>query len=144
MRVLIVDDDAEVRKILATALREKALTIDEAENGRAAIDLLHENVYAVVMLDLMMPVTDGFAVLNAIRSDLPNPPVVLVVTGASRELIERVDTERIHGVIRKPFDPVEVASIVAACAEVRSRGPFETMAIATMLSGGALIPWVLR
>ena len=141
-RVLIVDDDTDVRHILATALRQKSLTIDEAIDGRQALSLLHENSYAVVLLDLMMPVVDGLTVLNAIKTDLPNPPIVLVVTGASREMIERIDTERVHGVVRKPFDPLEVASIVAACAEVRSRGPFETMAIATVISGGALINWL--
>ena len=141
-RVLIVDDDPQVRNILATALRQKALTIDEAVNGRQAIDMLHENVYAVVLLDLMMPQVDGFGVLDAIKADLPHPPVVLIVTGASRELIERLDTQRIHGVVRKPFDPVEVAGIVAEIADVRSRSSFETMALATVMSGGALITWL--
>ena len=141
-RVLIVDDDPNVRNILATALRQKALSIDEAENGRDAIEKLHENTYAVVLLDLMMPHVDGFAVLDAIKTDIPNPPVVLVVTGASRELIERLDTQRIHGVVRKPFDPVEVAAVVGAIAEVRGRSSFETMAIATVMSGGALITWL--
>ena len=141
-RILIVDDDPTVRTILATALRQKALNIDEAASGRDAIDMLHRNAYAVVLLDLMMPHVDGFAVLDAIRADLPNPPVVLIITGGSRELIERLDTQRIHGVVRKPFDPLEVAEIVASVAVVRSRSSFETMALATVISGGALIAWL--
>ena len=141
-RVLIVDDDENVRAILATALRQKALHVEQASDGREAIELLRENSYAVVLLDLMMPHIDGLGVLDAIQSDLPHPPVVLVVTGASRQLIEQVDTQRIHGIVRKPFDPLEVASIVAACADVRARGAFETMAMATMVSGGALITWL--
>ena len=142
-RVLIVDDDSEVRKILTSALRQQPLTIDEATNGREAIDLLRDNHYSVVLLDLMMPHVDGFSVLSAIRADLPNPPVVLVITGASREAIERVDTERVHGIIRKPFDPLEVATIVSACTEARNRGGFETMAVA-MMSSGALIHFLTR
>jgi CheY-like chemotaxis protein len=141
-RVLIVDDDADIRLLLATALRQKALVTEEATDGREAIELLRQNAYAVVLLDLMMPVVDGLSVLDAIKADLPNPPVVLVVTGASRSLIEQVDTSRIHGVIRKPFDPIEVAAIVASCADVRGRAGFETMAMATMISGGALITWL--
>lgn len=141
-RVLIADDDPEVRLLLSTALRQKDLSIDEAETGRQALDLLRTNAYAVLLLDLMMPEVDGLSVLDAIRSDLPNPPVVLVVTGASRQLIEQVDTSRVHGIVRKPFDPIEVASIVAACADVRGRAGLETMAIATVLSSGALIHWL--
>lgn len=141
-RVLIVDDDPQVRSILAVALRQKALNTDEAVNGHDAIELLRANTYSVVLLDLMMPGVDGLSVLQAIKTDIPNPPVVLVVTGASRELIEKVDTGRIHGIVRKPFDPLEVATIVAACADVRARSSFETMAVATMISGGALINWL--
>ncbi len=141
-RVLIVDDDPQVRSILATALAQKSLSVDQATNGREAIEMLHEHTYAAVLLDLMMPHVDGFGVLDAIKTDLPDPPVVLIVTGASRELIERLDTQRIHGVVRKPFDPLEVASIVAAIADVRGRSSFETMAIATVMSGGALITWL--
>jgi CheY-like chemotaxis protein len=141
-RVLIVDDDSTVRHILATALRQRSLNIDEATNGGEAIGMLREHTYAAILLDLMLPHVDGFGVLDAIGTDLPSPPVVLVVTGASRELIEKLDTTRIHGVVRKPFDPVEVANIVAAVAEVRSRSSFDTMALATFMSGGALINWL--
>lgn len=141
-RVLIVDDDPNVRAILATALRQKALHVEQATDGAEAIAMLRENTYAVVLLDLMMPHVDGFGVLDAIHTDNAHPPVVLIVTGASRQLIEQLDTQRIHGVVRKPFDPLEVAAIVAACADVRGRGTFETMAIATMVSGGALITWL--
>jgi two-component system chemotaxis response regulator CheY len=141
-RVLIVDDDSTVRGILATALRQKALNVEEACDGHEAITMLHANAYAVVLLDLMMPHVDGLAVLEAIKTDLPHPPVVLVVSGASRQLIEQVDTHRIHGIVRKPFDPLEVASIVASCADVHGRGAFETMAVATMVSGGAWIAWL--
>lgn len=141
-RVLIADDDPEVRLLLATALRQKELIIDQAEDGQQAIEMLRANAYAVLLLDLMMPAVSGLGVLEAIREDLPNPPVVLVLTGASRQLIEQVDTTRVHGIVRKPFDPLEVASIVAACADVRGRSSFETMAMATMLSSGALITWL--
>ena len=141
-RVLIVDDDPEVRTILATALRQKALNVEMAVDGREAIERLRTNAYAVVLLDLMMPHIDGFGVLDAIHNGVANPPVVLVVTGASRQLIEQIDTQRIHGIVRKPFDPLEVAAIVASCADVRGRGTFETMAMATMVSGGALITWL--
>lgn len=141
-RVLIVDDDPDVRAILTTALRQKALHVEHATDGREAMAMLRENAYAVVLLDLMMPHVDGLGVLDAIKTDLPNPPVVLVVTGASRQLIEQVDTQRVHGIVRKPFDPLEVAEIVASCADVRGRGTFETMAVATMVSGGAWIAWL--
>ena len=136
-RVLVCDDDPEIRRILVLALARKALHIDEASDGRIALQMLRDNRYAVVLVDLMMPGVDGFAVLDSLRQD-PNPPVVLVVSGAGRQMLDRVDTSRIHGVVKKPFDPIELAEVVAACAEIRGRSPFETMAVA-MVAGAPLI-----
>ncbi|HEY0157784.1 MAG TPA: response regulator [Thermoanaerobaculia bacterium] len=138
-QVLIVDDDPTVREILATALRQKSLVTDEASDGAEAIRLLSENVYSVVLLDILMPGVDGFRVLDAIDAGSVTAPVVLVVSGAERAVLETLDTRRIHGVVRKPFDPQEIATVVAACAEIRGRSAFETMAYATMISGAPLI-----
>jgi CheY-like chemotaxis protein len=137
-RVLVVDDDAEVRRILVASVRAKGLPIDEAADGNAAIDLLKEHRYAVVLLDLLMPGVDGFAVLAAIGHH-DNPPIVLVVSGAERRILEQLDSNRIHGIVKKPFDPLDVADIVAACAEIRGRSAFETMAYATLVSSAPLI-----
>ena len=128
-RVLIVDDDADIRNLLHTALRLKSLNVDTAVDGQQAIDLLRQHSYGVVLLDLFMPVVDGFAVLDAIEKEA-NPPVVLVITGADRGTIEKLDARRIHGVVKKPFDIEELSSVVAACADVRGMRGLETMAIA--------------
>jgi CheY-like chemotaxis protein len=133
-RILGVDDDPEIRRILVTALRLKSLEADEAIDGGAAISLLREHRYAVVLLDIMMPGVDGFAVLDAIVQDT-NPPVVLVVSGAGKQVLDRIDTSKIHGIVKKPFDPLEIADVVSACAEVKGGGAFDTMACAAMLSG---------
>lgn len=138
-QVLVVDDDPVVREILATALRQRNLVIDEASDGEQAIHLLRENMYSVVLLDILMPGVDGFGVLEAIDTTMTASPVVLVVSGADRALLDQLDSRRIHGVVRKPFDPHDIASVVAACAEIRGRSAFETMAFATMISGAPLI-----
>jgi DNA-binding response OmpR family regulator len=140
-RVLVVDDDPEIRGILVTALRLKNLDIDEAVDGQSAIDKLRDHHYAVVMLDLMMPGVDGFGVLDAIAEDTDRP-VVLVVSGAGRSMLDRIDTSKIHGVVKKPFDPFELADVVASCVDIRGRSTFETMAYATILSGAPLIAWL--
>jgi two-component system response regulator AtoC len=118
-RVLIVDDDADIRQLLITAFRMKKLEVDAATNGQEAMDLLRAQSYCVVLLDLFMPIMDGFAVLEQIHEDAMQP-VVLVVTGADRKTIEKVDARRIHGIVKKPFDVEELASVVAACAEART------------------------
>ena len=140
-RILVVDDDPEIRRILVTALRLKSLHIDEAHDGAAAIDMIRGNRYAVVLLDIMMPGVDGFEVLEALHSET-NPPVVLVVSGAGKQMLDRVDTSKIHGIVKKPFDPLEIADVVAACADIQGRSAFETMAYATLLGGSSLIAFL--
>jgi DNA-binding NtrC family response regulator len=138
-RVLIVDDDADLRQVLTTALQRMSLRVDEASDGREAMDLLTRNSYAVVLLDLLMPVADGFSVLDGIATNTDPAPVVLVITGAEPRIVDELDARRIHGIVRKPFDPVELAGIVADCVELRSRRSFEAMAIATVMTGAPLM-----
>lgn len=114
--------------------------VDEAADGVSALGLLAQNRYGVVLLDLMMPHVDGFAVLEAIHADAAgDPPVVIVVSGADRATLDLLDPERIHGVIRKPFDPLEIGEVVAACIEIRGRNSLGTMALATALATAPLL-----
>jgi len=142
-RVLVVDDDATIRALLGSVLRRRDLEVDEAADGAEALDLLRQNSYAVVLLDLLMPNVDGFAVLDEFGSAIATP-VVLVITGADRSLIKQLDPQRIHGVVRKPFDSEDLADVVVACAEIRSRRPFEAMAISAMIAGGPFLAWLNR
>lgn len=142
-RVLIVDDDKDVRDILFTVLQARGIQTDCATNGREALDLIAQHPYVVVVLDLMMPEVDGFEVLETLRAG-GTMPVVLVLTAADQGLIERLDASLIHGLIRKPFEPAEIADVIAACADIRSRSMFETMALAAMLAGGPLVTFFSR
>src|SRR5687768_14011893 len=111
-RVLVVDDDDDTRHLLVSLLRQRGLNVDEAADGAEALDLLRRNVYAVVLLDLLMPRADGFAVLDAMKSDdVKSAPVMLVVTGADRSTVDRLDSQRIHGIVRKPFDSQELVAL---------------------------------
>ncbi|MFP5247771.1 MAG: response regulator [Thermoanaerobaculia bacterium] len=141
-RVLVVDDDPSVRAILVAALRQRPLIVDVASDGRSALELLNENHYTVVLLDIVMPELDGFGVLDGIDESRGPVPIVLVVSGADRSVLDQLDPTRIHGIVRKPFDPNEIATIVAACAHLRGRSAFETMAMATVMTTVPLMTWL--
>ena len=140
-RVLIVDDDSTIRALLGSVLRRRDLIVDEARDGLEALNLLKENSYSVVLLDLLMPKLDGFGVIENIGSAI-STPVVLVITGADRALIRQLDPQKIHGVVNKPFDAEDLATLVVACAEIKSRSPFEAMAISAMIAGGPFLAWL--
>ena len=143
-RVLVVDDDVETRSLVDALLTRHGLSADFAADGGAALALLAGNEYAVLLLDLVMPGVDGFAVLDSLSRAGSSSPVVLVMTGADRSVVDRLDSRRIHGIVRKPFDPDDLAALVVACADIKSRSSLGTMAIATMLAGSSILELLNR
>ncbi len=93
-RVLVVDDDADARERLRRSLGREGWTVDEAENGRIALERVSQARPSLILLDLMMPEMDGFGFLRALRSrpDGDVPVVVLTakeVTAAEKESLNR-------------------------------------------------------
>src|SRR5919201_1815403 len=103
--VLVVDDDQALRGLFTTLLSKNGFDVDTADNGRVAFDQIHRHNYSVILLDLMMPDVNGFELLERLERDSPSLlEKVIVMTGASQRAIQKLDTSRIWGLIRKPFD----------------------------------------
>jgi len=79
-RVLIVDDDESTRKVIRRALEAHGWQVDEAENGRRGLDLVNSGSPDVIILDLMMPVLDGFGFVTELRENQEhrNIPVMIL------------------------------------------------------------------
>ncbi len=84
VRILVVDDQAPVRRVVRRLLERSGYEVDEADDGRAALAVIGEDVPDAVVLDVAMPVVDGWTTLERIR-ELSNVPV-LMLTGRSAEL----------------------------------------------------------
>lgn len=118
--VLVVDDDLALRGLFTALLTKKGFAVDTATDGRVAYDQLQHHTYSVILLDLMMPDVNGFELLDKLQRDSPTLlDRVIVMTGASQRSIEALDTTRIWGLIRKPFDIDHLVSSATACAEGR-------------------------
>jgi CheY-like chemotaxis protein len=113
-RILIVDDDPAIRMLLFTILRRRGFTADAAKHGTEAIEKLGRCNYALVLLDLMMPVTSGWEVLGHLgrMERVERPAVILMTAGAEpREF----DPDVVMGTIRKPFDVELLSDTVTGC-----------------------------
>lgn len=107
--VLVVDDDEAVRASFSEVLRVAGFEVVEAADGFAALETLRERSVAAIVLDVNMPVLDGFAVLD--RLDGPPPPVVLVTAGTfDGELTKRRD--KFFGFVKKPVRPESLIALV--------------------------------
>ena len=88
-RILVVDDDADARRVLVTQLEEASSEIRTAAHGREALDVLKEFLPDLIVLDLIMPVMDGTSFLNALRAEPRFARVaVVVITGKELTLSE--------------------------------------------------------
>jgi CheY-like chemotaxis protein len=112
--ILIVDDHADIRRLLSVTLG-KRFSILEAEDGLSALEIIRRDPPRLVLLDVMMPgELDGLAVLDAIKSD-PKTRHVLVAMLTARGQTADSDDARSRGAdayFVKPFSPLQVVSWV--------------------------------
>ena len=116
-RVLVVEDDAVIRKLLATALGRVGIAVDGAEDGFEALARLRESGFAVIIIDLMMPRMYGYELLGFLSAQFPRPQaVVLVMTANDDSAFRSLDAEIVHGYFRKPFDLTSLVEMISDCA----------------------------
>lgn len=82
-RILIVEDEKPLSHALDLKLQHEGFVTVVANNGKDCIDIIGTQEFDVVLLDLMMPVMDGFQVLEQLKSK-PNPPVIFVLSNLSQ------------------------------------------------------------
>lgn len=135
IRVLVVDDEAAIRRALRPPLAELGFQVTEASRGEEALQLLHAGTYDVVLLDINMPGIGGIETLRRIRTFAPRLPILMVTVregeeekvealelGADdyitkpfsiRELIARIRTahRRVHAPVRAEDAPIEIGEI---------------------------------
>lgn len=113
MRVLVVEDEPELLRVLAQALREEGYAVDEADNGPDAVVKATNGDYDAVLLDLMPPGLDGWQVLARLRKTRPTPVLILTARDAVDDRIRGLDYGADDYVV-KPFNLAEVLARVRA------------------------------
>jgi len=104
LRILVVDDDVDVRETIAEALADEGFEVVVAENGLAALERLRGGVRPdVILLDIMMPVMDGWEFRAAQRAEpaiASIPVVIFTASGVSKETADELGAQ---GHLRKPL-----------------------------------------
>lgn len=114
--VLVVDDDPVTREMLSVSLRGQGHTVTTAVDGRAALDLVRSEPFDVVLLDVLMPQMDGYAVLEQMKGDedLRHIPVVMVTSVDDLDSAVRCIELGADDYLSKPIDPVLLTARVNA------------------------------
>ena len=103
-RILVVDDESNLRKVLAGLLRREGYEVDTAEDGAEAWDMLVDDDYAAVVTDLRMPNLDGMSLLKRIAQRSPELPVIIVTAHGTIDTAVEAVKLGAFDFITKPFD----------------------------------------
>jgi len=128
-RVLVVDDDPDIRVFLIRVLQMAGHTAEGACDGQAALDLLNSKPYDIILSDIRMPALDGVALLKAIRQlDLDVPVILMTGTPAIETAIQAVE----YGALKyltKPLDPPDVIKTVNDASRLRQMAILKRQAL---------------
>jgi DNA-binding response OmpR family regulator len=121
-RILVVDDDAAILRLVATILRRERFEVDTASGGRAALSMIAHLQYDVIVLDLMMPDISGFEVLRSLYASVPENRCVVVMSAAPPFDVARAINPTVFVTLSKPFDYPKLVGSVRACIESHEPG----------------------
>ncbi|MGZ5476164.1 MAG: response regulator [Thermoanaerobaculia bacterium] len=111
--LLIVDDDAPIRRLLERVAVRAGFDVDTAKDGVEAFEMIERKAYAIAIIDLMMPRMCGYDLVQKI-STLKVRPAIIVATAMINADMSKIDDTLVRHVIRKPFD---VGVVVEALVE---------------------------
>src|SRR4051794_10694712 len=115
-RLLVVDDERTIRKLLERIATRAGFDVDTARDGEEALQMLAVKDYDIAIVDLMMPRVSGYELVQYIAS-LKERPTVIVATALTNGDVASLDDSVVRRVIKKPFDITLVASALIDTAK---------------------------
>ncbi|MDD4201894.1 MAG: response regulator [Candidatus Omnitrophica bacterium] len=110
-KILVVDDELDLRKLVAARLSKAGYDVIEASNGQEGLDLMKKENPDMVLLDLLMPVMDGYAVCRTAKKDetIKNIPIILFAAKLASKTIDK-EVKELGAIdfIGKPFEAKEL------------------------------------
>ena len=115
--ILIVDDEASNRDILSRRLAREGHTVAQASSGKQALMMMEVERYDMVLLDLMMPEMDGYAVLSTIKTEQRwrDTPVIMVSAADNARDVQRCLTRGAYDYVTKPYEMNVLKTRIKRC-----------------------------
>jgi|GEM_PF-1863706 len=110
-RILIVDDEPELRILLETVLKSIGYTVVSASNGMEAVEKINDGFHLVIM-DMVMPVMDGLTAVHAIRQKLPQMKILVASGYTTAENFPTLRQMKVDGFVHKPFELHKLANLI--------------------------------
>jgi CheY-like chemotaxis protein len=114
--LLVVDDDAAIRKLLQRIALRAGFSVDTAADGLQALEMIRKKQYDIAIVDLMMPRLSGYELVQKI-GEMETRPCLIVASAATDAKMQSLDDSLVRTIIRKPFDIEAVAKALVETAE---------------------------
>lgn len=112
-RILVVDDEYRIRNMIKEYMESDRFIVDEAGDGREALEMFMKNPYSLIILDIMMPEMDGWSVCREIRRSSQVPIIMLTARGEEYDKLFGFELG-VDDYVVKPFSPKELLARVKA------------------------------
>ncbi len=119
-RILVVDDDPQIRRVLRTALIAQGYEIDDARNGEEALERLRDERFDLVLLDMNMPGIGGIETCRSVRSGSNTAIIMLTVRDSEPDKVQALDAGA-DDYVTKPFSFPELLARIRATLQTRKR-----------------------
>lgn len=114
LKILLADDEKELARAVGTILKYSNYEVNIVNNGKEAVDMVKENMYDLIILDVMMPVMDGIQALKEMRKNNIKTPIMLLTAKAQiDDKVEGLDSGA-NDYLTKPFDKKELLARIRA------------------------------
>ena len=116
MKILIIDDDPLIAEMYTLKLKEAGFDVEVATDGRVGLEKIKGGNYDVVLLDVVLPIMDGFEILQSLqREGKSSPPVILLTNRGQKEDVDRgMALGAVDYIIKAHFTPTEVVAKIQA------------------------------
>jgi DNA-binding NtrC family response regulator len=115
--ILVVDDEEPFRRLLKNELARKGYGVEVAADGGAALQLLREHAFDVILLDVVMPGVDGISLMKKLREDPTAPPIIVLTGRATVETAVEAMKNGAYDYLTKPYKLDELAIVVDRASE---------------------------
>lgn len=134
LKILVVDDESRMRKLVRDFLIKKHFDVVEASNGEEALDIFYqEKDIALIILDIMMPIMNGWAVIKEIRETSKLPVIMLTAKGEESDELQGFELG-VDEYITKPFSPkILVARVEAILRRSSHYAPDENIVVSGII-----------
>lgn len=115
-RILVLDDDVSVQRLVSAILRREGYRVDVVGSGRSAIEAIEAHDYSALVLDLMMPTEGGMTVIRHLKRRRPAMLEHVILLTATPDAVLKAISKDVFAVVKKPFERRALIETVARAA----------------------------